>query len=200
MTSKLHRKASWIAVVLIIFHELTGTNAIMLYSNQIFKQMNSDGSSALTPREGTCLLGIFSLFAAMLSVATTRKFKRRTLLWLGHLIMALCHTLIAMFDYNDIDNVAIVFMLIFILVFGAMNASVCWIYCAEIATDAALGVCLFCLWATVLLLSTSINFLVNTPLSTYGTFWLLSGISLLGALFCFIFVKETQGLTDREKK
>ena len=44
-----YRKATWVNIAYIIFHELTGINVIMLYSNQMFKQMSSGGSS-ITPR------------------------------------------------------------------------------------------------------------------------------------------------------
>lgn len=39
-------------MAVIIFHELTGENAIMLYSTEIFKRMESykDQDYALTPR------------------------------------------------------------------------------------------------------------------------------------------------------
>ena len=37
-------------------------------------------------------------------------------------------------------------------------------------------------------------------MDTYGTFWIFSGISLLGGLFCQLFLKESRGLTDKEQK
>ena len=47
-----HRRATMVAMAVIIFHELTGENAIMLYSTEIFKRMESykDQDYALTPR------------------------------------------------------------------------------------------------------------------------------------------------------
>ncbi len=47
-----YRRSTLVAMGIIIFHELTGENAIMLYSTEIFKRMESykDSDNALTPR------------------------------------------------------------------------------------------------------------------------------------------------------
>ena len=42
--------------------------------------------------------------------------------------------------------------------------------------------------------------MINSPLKVYGSIWYFSGLTLLGFLFCLIFVKETRGLNDLEKK
>jgi hypothetical protein len=45
-----YRVATWITLIYIIFHELTAINVIMLYSKTIFKNMNTNSKSGLTPR------------------------------------------------------------------------------------------------------------------------------------------------------
>ncbi len=47
-----YKRATLVAVCVIIFHEMTGENAIMLYSTEMFKRMESykDLVYALTPR------------------------------------------------------------------------------------------------------------------------------------------------------
>ena len=44
-----YRKATWVNVGYIVFHELTGINVILMYSSQIFKEMHNSGST-LTPK------------------------------------------------------------------------------------------------------------------------------------------------------
>ena len=53
-----------------IFHELTGINVIFLYSNTMFKRMDTDGKSGLTPRQGTYLIGLVNFLASGISVFT----------------------------------------------------------------------------------------------------------------------------------
>lgn len=53
VSSEMYRRGTWITLILIIFHELTGINAILLFSNTMFKQTGLEN-----PRNGTYLLGI----------------------------------------------------------------------------------------------------------------------------------------------
>ena len=76
-----------------------------------------------------------------------------------------------------------------------------WIYTAETTIDAALGMCLFTLWFTVTWLV-----LVCPPLMSEDSigptnvFWLFSGISFVATIYVWFFIKESKGLTEREKK
>ena len=92
-----YRKATWVNIAYIIFHELTGINVIMLYSNQLFKQMASSGDSAFTPRQGTYLVGIVNLLSSLMSTQVVKCFGRRTLVIWGHLGMAFTHAAVGYF-------------------------------------------------------------------------------------------------------
>ena len=46
----------------------------------------------------------------------------------------------------------------------------------------------------------SLTELIAAGLGPHGFFFLLSGMTLLGGLYIKVFVKETRGLTDKEKK
>jgi hypothetical protein len=80
--NKNYRMATWVAVVLIMFHEMTGVNAISSYSNTILSEMNSYGSG-LTPTEGTYLIGIFSFVFSLTAGFFVNRFNRKTLLIAG---------------------------------------------------------------------------------------------------------------------
>jgi len=41
---------------------------------------------------------------------------------------------------------------------------------------------------------------MDSALHPYGAFWLYSGITMTGGIVMFIFMKETRGLTDKQKK
>ena len=70
-----------------------------------------------------------------------------------------------------------------------------WIYFTETTVDAALGICLFTLWFTVFLLSFICPILMG--LNVDDVFMGFSVVSLIGALFCYIWIKETRGLTEK---
>jgi len=44
------------------------------------------------------------------------------------------------------------------------------------------------------------EYLISSQLQVQGTFWLFSLCTFVGAIFVFVYVKETKGLTDKEKK
>ena len=51
-----YRGASWVSIVYMLFHELTGINVIVIFSNKMFENMQEGGAS-FTPRQGTYLVG-----------------------------------------------------------------------------------------------------------------------------------------------
>jgi hypothetical protein len=81
-----------------------------------------------------------------------------------------------------------------------MNGAIVWVYTAEVVVDSALGLCIMVLWLFVLLLSLTTNYMMSGFLKSWGTFWLFGGLQLIGGVYCLIFIKETAGLTDKQKK
>ena len=50
------------------------------------------------------------------------------------------------------------------------------------------------------LFSFTAEYLMNSFLGVVGTFWVYASLNFLGFIFCLVFVKETMGLTDVQKK
>jgi hypothetical protein len=55
-------------------------------------------------------------------------------------------------------------MVMFLAIYQITNGPIIWVYMSEVAVDTALGICILFLWGTVLLLSLSINFMMNSSL------------------------------------
>lgn len=83
--------------MIIVFSELTGFQAIMLYSNIIFSGILSGGNATITARQGTYIIAAVNFIASFISIGTVRIAGRRTLLLGGHFLVALCHLLIGLF-------------------------------------------------------------------------------------------------------
>ena len=65
----------------------------------------------------------------------------------------------------------------------------------------ALGICLLTLWGTVFILSLVCPILLKPEvLGASGVFFIFSGISIFGSLYGVFVIKETAGLTDKQKK
>jgi MFS family permease len=140
------------------------------------------------------------LIGLAIAVLILKKIGRRTLLYSGHIVMAVCHALVGVFAFYNESVWVVVMMVAFVFFYQVMNGPVVWLYVSEVVVDTALGLAIFTLWATVLVLSLTTNFLMESALKPQGVFWIFAGISIFGSLFCFIFVRETKGLNDKDKK
>lgn len=70
----------------------------------------------------------------------------------------------------------------------------------EVVVDNALGFCFLSLKGTALIISLTTEYIMKSQLHPYGAFWLYGGLATVGAGYIFVFMRETRGLTDKEKK
>lgn len=198
----MYKTGTIVALAVIIFHEMTGENAIILYSTEIFKKMASyqDGENSISPRTGTMLIGVFNLLAHIPAIIMIKRFSRRSLLITGHLIIGVCHVFVAIFSASSNDGGVIVMMLLYMVTYVITNGPIIWLYVSEIVVDAALGVCLFVLWLVILLLSLFTSPLMDSFLKPTGVFLIFGLSSFFGAYYAWKHVKETSNLSDKEKK
>jgi hypothetical protein len=73
-------------------------------------------------------------------------------------------------------------------------------YAAEVAVDTALGMCVLALFLSLCEKAITMDFMVHSRMGPHGMFFFLGGVTLIGAVFIAMWVKETKGLTDKEKK
>jgi hypothetical protein len=91
-------------------------------------------------------------------------------------------------------------LMTFVVSFQLSQGCIAWLYCSEVPVDKASGVVMSGQFIMMLILSFAMEFLINGPLQIHGTFWLFSGACFLGAVFVQKFIRESKGLTDKEKK
>lgn len=73
-------------------------------------------------------------------------------------------------------------------------------YAAEVAVDTALGLCILAMFLSLLEKAITMEFMVHSGMGPHGMFIFLGVITLIGAVFIGVCVKETKGLSDLEKK
>jgi len=156
----------------------------------------------LTPRTGVYITGLVYMFSSIgACYYTVRKFGRRTLLIWGHILIVILHAFIGIFNNRGNNAGVLAMVLIFIFVYQNTSGPVTWVYAAETTTDAGLGIGLFTLWITVFILTLISPMLMGrNSLGASNVFFIYSILSLLGAIYSYFIIKETQGLTDKEKK
>ena len=90
---------------------------------------------------------------------------------------------------------------VFITAFQFTQGPIAWMYAAEVAVDTALGLCILGLFLSLLEKAITMEFMVHSSLiGPHGMFFILGIITIGGALFMKVFVKETKGLSDKQKK
>ena len=135
-----------------VFHELTGINVILAYSNTILKNILGDKTSGFNARTGTYAVGVVNLLSSFVSIFAVRSFGRKSLLLVGHVGIFIAHLLVAIFTLTG-TNAGVLAMICFFL-FAYQNSSgpIAWLYAAETCCDVGLAVSLNTLWGTVLVL------------------------------------------------
>ena len=90
-------RASWVNVVNMANHELTGINVILAYSNTILKNILGDSKAGFNARSGSYVIAIVNALAAGAGIWTCRNIGRRTLLFWGHIGVAIAHFSVGLF-------------------------------------------------------------------------------------------------------
>ena len=162
--------------------------------------MKSNGSS-ISPRVGTIITGGVAAGSSLIALWFIKFFNRKTLIIWGHVLMAIVHSGVAVFIINDLNNEVLVFICLFIFIYDQTSGPMAWIYATETTVDTGLGVCLLTLWGTTFVLSLVCPVLMDKDfLGESNTFFLFSAMSLMGAFYSYFLMKETKGLSDKEKK
>jgi len=145
-----YRKASWLNVIHIVFHELTGINVIMLYSNTILANITK--SAPFSARTGTIAIGAVNWISAMASIWIIKWFGRRPILIVGYFFIGVSHIAIGFLTIYKVNYGILAFMCCFIIGYQLSTGQIAWMYAAETCCDISLGVSLYTLWFTVFIL------------------------------------------------
>ncbi|CAN5659137.1 arabinose-proton symporter AraE [soil metagenome] len=194
------RKALMIGIVLCIFSQVTGINAIMYYAPEIFKSTGDGSGSALLQ---TVLVGTINVLFTLVAIKYVDKWGRRTLLLAGAAGMAVCLLVVGGAFYFGLAKgyLVLIAILAYIAFFAISLGPLTFVVIAEIFSNRnrgmAMSVCIFFLWAAVYLVSQSFPMLLASIGSAY-TFWIYMAMSVFAFLFVYKMVPETKGKSLEE--
>ena len=194
------RKALIIGVILAIFSQVTGINAIMYYAPEIFKSTGDGSASALLQ---TVLVGAVNVLFTLVAIKYVDKLGRKPLLLAGSAGMAIClATIGAAFFYNILEgNLVLVAILLYIAFFAVSLGPLTFVVIAEIFPNRtrgrAMSISLFSLWAAVFVVSQLFPVLLEWIGSSF-TFWIFMVMSVLSYFFVLKIIPETKGKSLEE--
>ena len=187
------------AVLLAMFNQLSGINAIIYYSKRIFEMAGFDTSNAYLQ---SIYIGVANLLFTLLAMTVIDRFGRKRLLVIGSMGMILFLGLTAnAFSDPGTKNPDVVWYLIgFIGFFAFSQGAVIWVFISEIFPNSvrsqggALGS--FTHWIMAAAISYAFPVIVEgSPSGGYYSFIFYTVMMVLHLAFVWYYLPETKGKT-----
>lgn len=194
------RTAMIIGIVLAIFSQVTGINAIMYYAPEIFKSTGDGSDSALMQ---TVLVGIINVVFTLVAIKYVDKLGRKKLLLIGIMGMIICLLLVGGAFYLEMQKgyLVLIAILAYIACFAISLGPLTFVVIAEIfptkARGTAMSVATFILWITVFIVSQTFPMLMGSIGNAF-TFWIYMIMAVFAFLFVWKMVPETKEKTLEE--
>jgi MFS family permease len=185
-----------IGIGLAVFQQFCGINVVFNYTPRIF-------SSIGVPQDGQLLQTVFiggvNLVFTLLAMLLVDKLGRKPLMLFGAGALAVLYIIVARLLAAGSASVSW-YLLAAIGTYALSLAPVTWVLISEIFPNAvravATSIAVISLWAAYFILVFSFPVLFDWLKD--GTFYIYSGICLLGFAFVLLFVRETKGRTLEE--
>lgn len=186
-----------IGIVLAVFQQLCGINVVFNYPSNIFASIGASKDDQLLQ---TVFIGGVNLFFTILAMFLVDKIGRRPLMLFGAAALAILYIITAQLLAIHSALVGI-FLLAAIGTYAISLGPVTWVLISEIFPNhvrgAASSIAILCLWSAYFILTFTFPVLAKW-IGMHNTFYLYSGICILGFLFIRARVKETKGKTLEE--
>ncbi|RYY55646.1 MAG: MFS transporter [Chitinophagaceae bacterium] len=189
-----------IGIVLAVFQQFSGINAIIYYGPSIFEAAGIDKENGLLFQ---VIIGAVNLVFTIVAIKWVDKYGRKFLLFTGLTGIVISLVLCGLLFYtgNTQGPLLLVLMLMYIACFAFSLGPVTWIIINEIfPTDirvTAVTICTMALWIAVWMVGQFFPWLIE-HMGPAVTFWIFAGCSLINFFFSRNVVKETKGRTLEE--
>jgi len=188
-----------IGVVLAVFQQWCGINTVFNYAEEIFSAAGYGVSDTLF---NIVITGSVNLIFTFVAMFTVDRWGRKKLMVFGSIGLALNYILLGSAFFFHLKGVAVLVLVLTAIAIYAMSlAPIVWVILSEIFPNrirgAAMALATFALWMACFVLTYTFP-LLNQSLGAAGTFWVYSGICLLGFLFILLKLPETKGKSLEE--
>ena len=125
-----YRTPILLAIMVATFNQLTGINAVIYYTADIFRMAGAEQAGALFQ---SVIIGVTCLLSTVLAMTVIDRFGRRNLLLSGAAGMAFCLGMTAYAFYNHIGGLVVLVSLMgYIAFFAFSQGAVIWVFLSEI--------------------------------------------------------------------
>lgn len=191
----------FVGIMLSVFQQAVGINAVLYYAPRIFKDMGMDNEMVFT-----VFMGVINILFTLVAVFTVERLGRKPLLICGSVGMALGAFGVAVtFGTPGLEMVTAASIMVYSASFMFSWGPICWVLIAEIFPNtirgAAVAVAVAFQWIFNFIVSSSFVPMFNmhlTPGDDFGhwfTYGLYGLVCVLAALFVWRLIPETKGKT-----
>lgn len=193
------KKAIFIGIILAIFSQVQGINAIMYYAPEIFKEIGASANSAFFQ---TVIVGVINTLFTFVAIRLADRAGRKSLLLYGGVGMAVSLFAVGLaFMYSWTGYGLLIFVLLYIACFAFSFGPITWVVISEIfptkLRGVAMSVATFSLWVAVYLVTQMFPILLEA-IGPASTFWVFGAMAVLAFVFVYTQIPETKGKTLEE--
>lgn len=197
--TKMNMPLIAIAIIIMLFQQLSGINAIIYYAPKIFMYAGFDINNSLF---GTVLVGVVNLISTLIGLVLLDKLGRRPLMIFGSLVMSLALLSVA-FTLGEntsqlISYLGVASVLVYIFAFAISTGLFGWLIISEIfplsirGEGAAIGASAN--WIFNICVSYSFPLLLKS-LGIATIFGFFSFVCFLSLIYCIFYLPETKGIS-----
>jgi sugar porter (SP) family MFS transporter len=195
-----YRRVLFMGILIAVFQQVTGINAILYYAPVIFKQTGMDTSSSLLQ---TISIGVVNVLSACVAIGLVDRLGRKKFMVIGSAVMGLSLITVGLcFYFGYFQHYwVLIFTLLYVAAFGCTLGAVTWVYLSEIFPNRIRGIAMSI--ATLALWLADFIVTWTFPLMTeqMGTSWTLFCYAVLCVIACVYFIikmPETKGRSLEE--
>lgn len=203
------KKSSTICFMLMFYQQLSGINAVMFYSGDIFK----DAGSTIQPELCATIIGVVQVIATLFSSWSIDKLGRKVLLMISAGLMAISTLMMtAFFFIKDLEYMAkdeitkigflpLLALMLFIVAFSVGLGPIPWLASSEIFPPAIMARMSSYAGMFNWFLATCVTLgfgPANKLVGAYTSFFVFTVVSASAVFFVLIVIPETKGKTFQE--
>jgi SP family arabinose:H+ symporter-like MFS transporter len=194
------RRALFIAVVLAVFQQITGINAILYYAPRIFENAGFARISAIGQ---STIIGLVNLLFTFVAIGLADRLGRKPLLLLAAGGMGISLVLLgAAFRYHFLPASALLFVIIlYIAFFASAMGPLVWVVMAEIfptrVRGSAMAIATVALWLSDFAVTLTFP-VISDRINESAAFWLYAVMCFIDFFFIWIVLPETKGRSLEE--
>ena len=196
---KGHRRALVTGILLAVFQQVTGINAIIYYAPVIFQQTGPGASPLLQ----TIAIGVVNVISTCVAIALVDRWGRRRLLVTGCFMMGLMLMAVGLcFRFGYFQHYwVLIFMLLYVAAFGCTLGAVVWVYLSEMFPNRIRGIAMSVATLALWLADFAVNYsfpVLTGKVGSSGTFFVYAAFCGIAFVYILRRVPETKGRSLEE--